>query len=247
MPNLMRRAFIQGASCALATPYIPQVNASTALERVNFQLINDISSSIKDGDLYLEKEGLKAALTDPFIMDAIIGKTDLLVSYNEFGTYAHNVIDWRRITSQSDLISFADAITSVGRSVDGDVSSSRSYTTAISRAYDNALARFASISDNFTDSARNVMDISGDGMENEDNELLILSRQRAISKGVQSNAIIFPDMEVSAITPEEYFENVHDFYQNNVITPEGFVMRVWSIYDYPPAIREKLEIELMLS
>ena len=226
------------------SPYIPQVNASTPKQEVNFFLWNDISSSVTDSDLVLEKYGCRAALTDPYIMGAILGEKDLFVMYGEFGTWGHTVIDWRRLETEQDIRNFADRMVRLPRTPEQSQSNISPGQTGIFNALGHSIGQSKRLGRAL---ASQVIDISGDGMENVSEGSLDIYKSEAETHGMQCNGIVFPDLSVDFTTPDDHLRNVRAYYEDRVITGiDGFVEEVASIEDYPMAFERKLERELLL-
>lgn len=241
---LSRREFGFAVFGGLMSPYIPQVNASTPKEEVNFFLWNDISSSVTDSDLVLEKYGCRAALTDPYVMGAILGQKDIFVMYGEFGTWGHTVIDWRRLETEQDIHNFADRMVMLSRSVEETQSNISGGKTGIFNALGHSIGQSKRLG---RAPARQVIDISGDGMENVSEGSLDIYKVEAETHGMQCNGIVFPDLNINHTTPEDHLKYVRAYYEDRVITgPGGFVEEVASIDDYPMAFERKLERELLL-
>src|SRR5690606_30591267 len=101
--------------------------------------------------------------------------------------------------------------------------------TAVGEALDHAISLFDAV----PDCRRKVVDLSGDGDENA-GFTARSARQRAISAGVEVNALAIESIGVS----------ISNYYRKVVITPGGFVQSARGYIDYARAIRLKLLREL---
>ena len=242
MADFTRRAFTIAGTALMTAPFIPQVSASTPKEAIDFHLWNDVSNSVTEEDLLLEKLGCREALTDPYIMDAILGTKDVLANYGEFSTGGRIVVDWRALDSRAAIQNFADTIVISDRYREGE----RGGDTGINNAYFYAREQSARTR---RPEAREVIDVSGDGVENVNTGQLALLRTAASDNGVQCNGIVFPDHPGPWDEPFDVYarlNEVYHHYSDAVITEGGFVEIVEDISHYPMVFRQKLQMELGL-
>lgn len=242
--NLSRRSFLAATGASLASPFVPQVNASTPKDGIKLQLWNDVSRSVIDDDLIIQKGGIYAALTDPYIMDAILGKTDLSACYGEFSAWPQRRIGWQTLDTPRAIEGFAAAVLETPRIY----SIAMNTHTQISGAHRQAMIESSLIRPD----ARDVIDISGDGLESPLSAQSAVYHEMMVDRGMQCNGIVFPDRQIEILdpdrnqTPFEYLWDVYDYYNNRVISPDGFTEVAETIQQYPPVFRQKLELELGL-
>lgn len=103
--------------------------------------------------------------------------------------------------------------------------------TAIGNTILFAIPQFANVSA----CARHVIDVSGDGQEN-DGMTLPQARAAALAAGIILNGL--------AIDEDATTLKLTAYYRLNVIGPSGFVMTAKGLQDFPRAIRAKLLREL---
>ena len=188
----------------------------------------DASDSVDGAEYALQVGGLADAFRDPAVHRAIadgpLGSITVTVikwsrRYQQFVQ-----IPWTRIDGPAASAAFGDQIAGLGRAFDSGV-------TSISGALDFAAAQFAN---NGFVAARQVIDISSDGVQNQGRRI-DLAREAALARDVTINALVIlnemPDLE-------EYFGE-------RVIGGFGsFVMAANDYPDYPEAIRRKLLREI---
>ena len=185
----------------------------------------DESGSIDPDEYVLETTGLANALESPDILEALVrGQVALtLVHWSGVGKQRIS-LPWARMTTPEDVAIFADAARALKRP--------REYSdTAIGEAVRFSLRQF----DEVGDCDQQVIDVSGDGRENA-NRSLPQARAEAEALGVTVNAI--------AIEINETSHDLSLYFQERVITSDGFVETALGTADYPRAIKAKLLREL---
>lgn len=239
-----RRDFIASAAAlSICAPHVARAQAEP--EAVNLHLWNDVSRSVTDDDLAIQKGGIAMAMRDPYIMDAILSQKDVLAYYGEFSKHGLIRVSPVRLDTEGAIMNFTDRILYTSR-YGGDMRSD----TGISNAILSSL-EYASRLNRSRGGAQNVVDISGDGLENTSETQLRLNRTALIEQGHQCNGIVLPDLGIASrdsdMTTEEYLWIVYNHYSQDVRTPDGFVEVVDSIEQYPMVFREKLRMELGLA
>src|SRR5438445_13373471 len=152
----MRRAF-----AAIAFLVFFSFAAGSQGAGVDFELIlaADVSRSVDDAEVDLQRKGYAAALTDPRVLAAIRGRSGAAIGvcFIEWSGDEDQlvVVDWTEIRDEEDAGSIAAAILAAPRSFMG--------RTSISAAIDFAMARFATSK---WQAGRRIVDISGDGTNN---------------------------------------------------------------------------------
>ena len=203
-------------ACAFAGPAL---SCETALV-----LAVDVSGSISDNEYVLQINGIANALGDPDIVGALVEGQDALAIVQWSGDDLQTIaLTWQRLTTADQVEAVAALIRALPRPWNT--------STSIGEAIRVSLAQFAEV----PECHRHVIDVSGDGTEN-DGMTLPAARGEAEAAGVIVNGLaIEVGGGVSALT---------DYYRENVITPEGFVMTAKGIGDFPRVIHDKLLREL---
>ncbi len=185
----------------------------------------DVSSSIDPGEYRFQIEGLAEALEDPVIAEALLVEQAALAVIQWSGDGQQEVtLPWRRMRTPEDVQGFADRVRL----------STRTWLrgkTAIGDAISFSAAQFALV----PDCARQVIDVSGDGMTNAGGDT-----------SMQSSAVSRLGVGVNGLAIDRIGRSVTEFYRRNVIAgPNAFVMTATGYSDYPRAIRLKLYQEVV--
>ncbi len=233
-PDLSTRAL------ALVAGAIPLLfnccSPATAAEAVDLKLVlaTDVSGSIDNNELYLERAGTAQAFLDPDVIKAIqngaLGR--IAVSMLEFSSpgFGKTVIGWRIIHDRTSAAAFARSILALPRPF-GD-------RTSISNALELGAALIRS-SDRNIFATRKVIDVMGDGANNIGKPMEQM-RDLVTKQGVVVNGL--PVMDESA---NGYFPNLDRYYQACVAGGRGaFIIIVHSYRDFAPAMRRKLILEI---
>ena len=195
----------------------------------------DVSRSMTLNELEIQRRGYASALMSDEVISAITGGLlgRVAIVYVEWaGYYSHRVIvDWRVISNGSEAKAFADALTA-----DFNNSMRR---TSISGALDYASNLFET---NAFISNRKIIDISGDGPNNQGRAVLE-ARAETLKKGIVINGL--PLMTKEGMGGIFHLDNLDDYYRNCVIGgPGSFVLPVTDWKQFPAAVRHKIVLEL---
>jgi Ca-activated chloride channel homolog len=198
----------------------PAVACETALV-----LSIDVSGSIDLGDYRLQTEGLAAALSDPEVAEALVRGQIALAVVQWSGTAEQAlVLSWQRMLAPGDVVRFAARAASIPRAFEGS-------DTAVGQGLRFAQRQFAAV----PDCRRQVIDVSGDGQEN-NGFTDAMARSEAAMAGIIINAI--------AIEEPGPARPITNYYKAWVITPGGFVVTARGLQDYAETLRLKLLREL---
>ena len=180
----------------------------------------DISGSVDPREYRIQMQGLADALRDGIVSEALVrGKSRIALMQWTGSTRQHITVDWTEIRGFDDLEALAKVIESAPRAW-------RNYSTAVGEAMALGLTLFETA----TGCRRQVMDISGDGVNNEG--MATASPRAALTRaGIIVNALV---IETSG-------EDLTGWFWENVITGAGaFVVTANDFDEYPQAIRRKL-------
>jgi hypothetical protein len=207
-----------------------------AVEHVDLKLVlaTDVSGSITNNELWLERQGTAAAFLYPDVIRAIedgaLGR--IAVSMVDFSSpgFGKTVIDWRIIQDRQSAADFARAILAVPRTPGN--------RTSVSNALELG-AELLQASDKQIVATRKVIDVAGDGANNDGNPLQE-TRQRVMDQGITVNGLAIMDENANG-----YFSNLDRYYQACVAGGRGaFVIAVKSYRDFGTAMRRKLILEI---
>ena len=210
---------------------------SFGAENVDLKLVlaTDVSGSINDEELRLEREGMADALLDADVIRAVQSGTykRIAVSLVDFGTSGISkvVIPWRIIADRTTANVLAEEIRKLPRPP--------SRRTSISDALKVSAALFEA-SETDIISARKIIDVSGDGPNN-DGEKVAPKRDAAVAKGVVINGLAIMDDNANG-----YYPDLDKYYARCVAGgPGSFVVIVRDYRDYRAAMRHKLALEML--
>jgi hypothetical protein len=217
---------IKIASLALALATAFTATARAQMVDLELVLLVDVSGSVDSSEYALQKQGYVQAFQNAGIQSAIASGAlgQIAVTYIEWSSAGQQSIEvgWTLINSAASANAFASAINSSTRNFSG--------STGVASALTFGAGQFAN---SFT-STRQVIDISGDGADNEGGNTLA-ARNAALASGVDTiNGIV--------ILGEG---GLQTFYQNNVVGgTNGFLEVADNFVDFSAAIDRKLIREI---
>jgi Protein of unknown function (DUF1194) len=208
-------------------------NVAVDLELV---LAVDISLSMDEDELKLQRDGYIAAFRNPEIIEAIkSGPTGrIAATYVEWAgqSFQRIIVPWTLIEDVDTALPFADKLAAAPVAA--------TYRTSISGALKYAIRLF---DDNGYQGGRQVIDISGDGPNNQGIGVEI-ARDEAVSKGITINGLpLLLKPGTSSFEPAKL--HLEDYYEDCVIGGTGaFTIVVRGRSEFVPAIRRKLLLEV---
>jgi len=216
-------------------PVLALLAAPAKAEEVDLELLLlvDVSRSMSAAELELQRQGYVEALRSDAVA-AALGRAltgRMALAYVEWaGETRRRVIqDWRLIESRDDLLAVADLLET-------------DRTTRQSRTSITAALRFGAgyFDDNGFEGMRRVIDISGDGPNNQGG-LVTAARDAVVAQGITVNGL-------PLMTDDGAFMRIDDldrYYQLCVIGgPGAFVMPVTGWEDFAEAVTRKLVLEI---
>lgn len=221
--------------CALAIPAQP-VPASTAPPDVDLALVLavDVSLSMDPEEQRVQREGYVAAFRSQAVQSAIrqglIGR--IAVTYVEWAGIGsdHVVVPWTVIGTAAEAEGFADQLTRARPR--------RAVWTSIAAALDVSvdLLRVSGV-----EPTRRVIDISGDGPNNQGREVT-QARDDAVAAGIVINGL---PLMISALTGPYDIPDLDLYYRDCVIGgPGAFMVPVRDVAEFATAIRTKIVREV---
>lgn len=184
----------------------------------------DVSGSVDPQEYRGQMQGLAEALRDPLISEALVRSQARLALLQWTGSSRQRVTeDW---TAMTDF----DAVERFAATMETEKRVWRNFSTAIGEALEVAAAMLAQQ----PDCSRHVIDVSGDGRNNEGRPPRDLhpDLKRA---GITINALAIEASETGLT--DWFFENL-------LVGPGAFVETAPTYLEYPDAIRRKLLREI---
>ena len=216
-------------------PVLALLAAPAKAEEVDLELLLlvDVSRSMSASELELQRQGYVEALRSDAVA-AALGRAltgRMALAYVEWAgeTRRRVVQDWRLIESRADLLAVADVLET-------------DRTTRQSRTSITAALRFGAgyFDDNGFEGMRRVIDISGDGPNNQGG-LVTAVRDAVVVKGITINGL-------PLMTDDGAFMRIDDldrYYERCVIGgPGAFVLPVTRWEDFGEAVTRKLVLEI---
>jgi hypothetical protein len=194
---------------------------------LELQLLMDVSGSVDDTEFLLQRGGYSAAFRDPETVSRILGcgggTIAVQLVYWSGASQQQVAVDWTEIDSATSASAFADAIDAAARPFAGATAPGSAINFGYPLIFSNG----------FT-SARQVIDVSGDGAQNNGADTSD-ARDAALAAGVDAiNGVV--------ILGEPGLE---DFYNNNIKGGTGaFVVTAATFADFGQAIKDKLGQEI---
>jgi hypothetical protein len=209
---------------------------ASATENVDLKLVlaMDVSGSINNDELWLERTGTATAFLDPDVISAIqqgaLGR--IAVSVLDFSSpgFGKTVIGWRIIQDPASAAALARAILAVPRTP-GD-------RTSVSNALELG-SKLIRSSEKDIIATREAIDVAGDGANN------IGKPMQQIRENVTAQGIVVNGLPVMDESANGYFPNLDKYYQACVAAGRGaFVIAVRNYKDFASAMRRKLILEI---
>ena len=185
----------------------------------------DVSGSVDPGEYRLQMDGLAAALRDSTVRDAMIAAEARVAVLQWSGSSRQRVmVPWIAMTDETRVEALATQVETAPRAF-------RHYSTAIGEALRTAAGMLGEIAG---DCERQVVDVSGDGENNE-----------GVEVGRMRDALVRGGVTVNGLAIDIGEEGLTAYFHRNVIGgPSAFVLTARDFEDYPRAIRRKLLREL---
>ena len=189
---------------------------------LELSLVIDSSGSISSGEFSQQIDGYADAFRQSAVIDSIVNSPNgIAINTILFATDATEVITFRQLQTASDVLAFADDLAAITR-INGNTDIADGINLAVE-----------TINTNNFDSGNIIIDVSGDGVQNEPGDPA-LSRDAALSAGVSRiNGIAIGG------------QGIFDFYEANVIGGvDAFVLQADSFDDFDAAIADKIQVEV---
>jgi Ca-activated chloride channel homolog len=203
-------------------------NLGTAPVDLALVLAIDCSSSVDAGDYVLQMQGTANALRHPAILEAINAGPFKKIAATLVHWSSRNsqvvAVPWHGLSNIYDIEAFASKVETADRQWQPG-------GTGLAKAIDFCVGLFDTLP---VACARNVIDVSGDGADNE-NGNLAKARQNAVANTVTVNGL-----------PIVYGQkHIADYYAVNVMCgPNAFIVPTENLNSFPQAMRIKLLREL---
>jgi hypothetical protein len=227
-----RRALATASAFALA-PF-----GAKAAEKVGMQLIlaADVSGSVNPSRYKTQQDGYVEALGDPRVLGVIheLDPPILAVTFIAWSRDQEIMVPWTRVEDAKSMDAFRDRLKSAQRPPIG-------INTYISRALLFCDRQF----DREFTGGRKVVDVSGDGDDNQGIAGLRDARDELVAKGVVINGLPIIVKPPEYIFPPQPPEGLDVYYRRHVVGGQGHVLIESIGFDnFKQAILQKLLLEI---
>ncbi|MEO1703282.1 MAG: DUF1194 domain-containing protein [Pseudomonadota bacterium] len=221
--------------CLFVLPFC--AHAQTRAVDVELVIAVDVSGSMDYGELQIQRRGYVEAFRSPEVHEAI--------SKGLLGAVAVMYVEWARNDLKRVIVPWtlletpADALSFAGRLEAAELGNMRN--TSITGAINYGVEQ---LDTNSFDGSRRVLDISGDGPNNQGG-LVTLARDEAVARGVIINGLplVTEPWREQLIFGES--GDLDRYFRACVIGgPGSFVIAVKNWEEFPDAVRRKLVLEL---
>jgi hypothetical protein len=225
---------MHGIAALMTAATIATATAAHAAEvDLELVLLVDVSRSMTERELEIQRLGYAAALQSDDVYAAV--QSGLLqrvaLSYVEWAGTQEVIVDWRLLESREDLQAFAKTLTT-------------GFNPALRRTSISEALIFAarSIESNIYDGLRKVIDVSGDGPNNQGRPVA-QARDEVLAAGMTINGL--PLMTREGMGSQWHLDDL-DLYYGACVTggPGSFVVPVLDWEDFAHAVRRKLVLEI---
>src|ERR1700704_5436008 len=218
----MKLILLGSALLALATLPAPAQPAGPIKVDLKLVIATDVSLSINDEEAQLQREGIAEVFLDPDVVKAI--KSGAL------GRIAVAMLDWPFVEDEAATTALAEKVLTIPRTP--------GTRTSISGALERATLMLDE-SDPKIVATRKVIDVSGDGPNNDGTSLQHIHDTTA-NNGITVNGL--PIMDPNA---EGYVPDLDRYYAACVVAGKGsFLVVVKKFKDFGAAMRHKLVLEI---
>jgi hypothetical protein len=229
---------------AFAAPQARRAGTAGAPVAVDAAIVlaADVSRSIDDGEFALERRGYADAIQSQQLLDAISTGPHgaIALAYVEWAGEGEEkvVVDWAVIRDDAGARAFAAALTAAPRSFVG--------RTAIGAAIDYSFALFA---ESAFETDRRVLDVSGDGTNNQGRPATE-ARDAAVGAGAVINGLSIFNRKAAAMGGYLALHTnppggIANYYRDNVIGgPGAFVVPIDDFKSFGEAMVRKLINEI---
>ena len=226
----MRRLAVRLLSAVLLAAPAAADGVEVDLELV---LLVDVSRSMTERELEIQRRGYAAALDTDHVHAAM--QSGLLqriaMTYVEWAGTQEVVVDWRLLETREDLAAFAETL-------------SNQFNPALRRTSISEALIFGAemIGSNDYEGLRKVIDVSGDGPNNQGRPVT-QARDAVLADGIVINGL--PLMTREGMGSQWHLEDL-DLYYEGCVTggPGSFVIPVLEWDDFADAVRRKLILEI---
>lgn len=224
--SILGKSSIGGLALAALLVANPASATPVGLELL---LLVDVSGSVSASEYNLQKTGYVNAFNDATIQANIATIAGgIAVAYAEWSGSGQQSLEvgWTHITNATEASAFASAISSATRNFSGSTAPGSAISWGLTTQF---------LVDNGFEGSRLVMDVSGDGSQNDGVSTFNAATSAHSTYGITINGLPILGSE----------NNLQAWYQNNIVTPGGGFLEVANGFaDFENAIKSKIGREI---
>ena len=231
-----RMKFAAAAGLLSVAAALPAPAAPSGATEVDVKLVlaTDVSRSINNREARTQREGVAEAFANPEVIKAIqsgaLGRIAVAMIDWSSPQYDRVVLDWTIVKDKASAMALSEKIRTLPRTP--------GQRTSISGALELGSLLFESSAKDII-ANRRVIDVSGDGPNNDGNAL------REVHDKTVANGIIVNGLPIMHENANGYFPDLDKYYAGCVVGGRGsFVVVVKSFADFGAAMRHKLILEV---
>jgi len=227
-------ALLGAMFCVLAALPAPAQQAGPIEVDVKLVIATDVSKSIEDERLALERKGIADVFLDPEVVKVITNGTlgVIAVAMVDWAGYRENqvVVDWTIVKDKASAAALAEKVLNIPR-----MPSNR---TSISNAIERSIALLDGSDDRII-ATRKVIDVSGDGPNNDGYSL------EQLHEATKDNGIVVNGLPIMDNGSDGFFPDLDKYYAACVVSGKGgFLVVVRDFKDFGAVMRRKIVVEV---
>ena len=232
--KVLASALLCASFLALPAESAPAPNSGVKQVDLKLVIATDVSRSINDEEADIQREGMAEAFNSPEVIKAIesgaLGRIAVAMLDWSSPEFNRVVLDWTIIDGKNSAAEFANQVRNAPRTP--------GRRTSISGAIEMG-ALMLEASDKNIVATRRVIDVSGDGPNNDGRPL------SDAHKEVMMQKIIINGLPIMDENANGYYPNLDKYFAGCVVGGTGaFVVVVRSFKDFGAAMRRKLILEI---
>jgi hypothetical protein len=244
--SLKRMVIAAVAAIGIATLVPGTAEAqSPQIVALELSLVIDVSGSVNAAEYDLQIGGYRAAFLDPTVQANIASffpRGGIAVNVIQFASSAREAIGWEQLDSVADINQFANRIGGMTRLNTTTVGTGTNIAAAMELSYNR-------LRSNTYLGERRVMDVSGDGHQNEGPECFISSPFNNPCSAVQTwrDAAEADRIRVNGLAIEGGYgaNGLTTWFNTNVRTSNGFVQTATGFDTFEAAVTAKIGREII--
>lgn len=207
----------------------------------------DVSSSVTDAEARLQRDGYRAALCHEDVLSLIrSGPSEAIgLAYVQWAglEYQRLILPWTRIRGRADAVAWGERMDRAARAAQGEAEAAAFPSSPVTSISAGLRMAASVLRDAPWPAARRVIDISGDGPNN-DGPSVEAARDVVVAEGITINGLVIEgDPDVARELGEG--ASLEAYYRASVIGgPGAFVEPVLGAGSFAGAIRRKMVREI---